>query len=927
MARRFLFGPVNPDSAEHPSCRPPAGEDWFTFGLDLAASWEQVCALLPPAWKPDGIILHLPYASIPAFAWTAPVPLIGWAGDWHLQWHTYRQLLPHCDFVLSDAAGAEALARHGFTHVHPACLSEPSSTAHWDSIAGLLEEHWDQIEQRSRQRLPWDKTDYLLARCRQALGGTHRADWGLVQDLALAVQQQPRAELYNALGLTVARAGMGDSSIPRSVAATAGEYFRRALDVDSTDVLAALNLAEALVSTGDMAQVAVEARRALAVLEQERAWGESEPPPVWLGGGHFPPALDLFRVEWESAAWKYAGQPQREVQAKRCLIRWRLHSLLAEAGGDLVHYHEAALARPDLPTTQAALGCALARAGRFTEAAPHLRRAVAEQPFDRAAARALFAVLGEIGDQAGQRRLADDHRLRHRSAPDRLPAEPWFMEEVPLPAETRANSVGPVTALPRPRVSLCMIVKNEEANLPACLDSVAELVDEIIVVDTGSTDQTRDVALRYHARVVDFPWVDSFAAARNEGLRHATGAWIFWLDADDRLDADNRDRLRACFAKLADEQAAYVMKCLCLPSADGAGATIVDHVRLFRNHPEIRWRYRVHEQILPAVRRQGGEVRWTDVVIHHTGYQDAAVRAVKLQRDLRLLTLENADHPDEPFTLFNLGSVSQELGQPAAAVPLLRRSLELSHPNDSIVRKLYALLARCHRQLGQPAEALAACRAGLGHYPEDAELLFLEGVLLRQQGNRAGAEAVWQRLLGTRERSHFASVDAGLRSHKVRQNLAALFQEEGRYAEAEVQWRALLADQPDFLPAWLGLAELYLGQERWPEFEEVLGRLEPQWPGEAAVLRARRHLAGQDFAAARQLLAAAIATAPRAVWPRVILSHALLQEGRDGAAAEQALRDILALDPRHAEAQRNLAVLRQQQASEPHDRGPAALPS
>src|SRR5262249_33980822 len=118
----------------------------------------------------------------------------------------------------------------------------------------------------------------------------------------------------------------------------------------------------------------------------------------------------------------------------------------------------------------------------------------------------------------------------------------------PLPAPTAVVAAAPAGA--RPRVSLCMIVRDEEANLPACLASAADLVDEVVVVDTGSTDRTREVAARFGARVFDFPWVDDFAAARNESLRHATGDWVFWMDADDRLDEDNRGRLRGLFAGL-----------------------------------------------------------------------------------------------------------------------------------------------------------------------------------------------------------------------------------------------------------------------------------------------------------------------------------------------------------------------------------------
>src|SRR5262249_12474244 len=185
--------------------------------------------------------------------------------------------------------------------------------------------------------------------------------------------------------------------------------------------------------------------------------------------------------------------------------------------------------------------------------------------------------------------------------------------------ERKAPRRPALPAAGRPRVSLTMIVRNEEANLPACLTSAADLVDELIVVDTGSTDGTKAVANRFGARVHDFPWVDSFAAARNESLRHATGDWIFWLDADDRLDEDNRQSLRRLSAGLHWENAAYAMKCLCLPDPKHKTTTAVDHLRLFRNHPAVRWQYRVHEQILPGIRRQGGRVLAADVVIHHAG--------------------------------------------------------------------------------------------------------------------------------------------------------------------------------------------------------------------------------------------------------------------------------------------------------------------
>jgi tetratricopeptide (TPR) repeat protein len=352
------------------------------------------------------------------------------------------------------------------------------------------------------------------------------------------------------------------------------------------------------------------------------------------------------------------------------------------------------------------------------------------------------------------------------------------------------------------------------------------------------------------------------------------------------------------------------MKCLCLPDAKGT-ETLVDHLRLFRNRPDVRWEFRVHEQILPAVRRSGAEVRWGDVVIHHTGYCDPALRHRKLERDLRLLLLERAEQPDNPFTLFNLGQVYQELGRPAEALPLFQRSLAGSAPGDSIVRKLYALLAQCHLRLGQGPEALRACRDGLGHFPEDAELLVQEGLVRRRLGDRPGARACWERALATVPGRYFASVHAGLRGYLTRHNLAALCQELGDRAAAEAHWRAALAERPTYEPARLGLADLLLAGGRWAE-AEALADAWAAAPGGAlgaGLVRGRLLLARKEFAAAQALLRGLAGEHPGAVEARQLLSHALLQEGRDWEAAEQALREVLALDPGHGEARHNLAVL------------------
>ncbi len=461
------------------------------------------------------------------------------------------------------------------------------------------------------------------------------------------------------------------------------------------------------------------------------------------------------------------------------------------------------------------------------------------------------------------------------------------------------------------RVSLCLIVKNEEATLAECLQSVAGLVHETIVVDTGSTDGTRAIAAKLGARAFDFNWVDSFSAARNASLEPATGDWILWLDGDEYFDAENRAKLKALVEGLRDEPAAYIMRQRSASEVPGEPPTLVDQCRLFRNHPQIRWSYRVHEQILPAVNAARHQVRFIDICIDHSGYTDPAIRARKSERNLRLLHLDEAEQPNEPFTLFNLGWIYMEHHQPARAVPYLRRSLEQCGRGDSIVRKLFFLLSLAHEQQGQIPEALRWCRAGRARCPDDAELLFHEGLLLRRLNDRAGAKAAWRALVEVRPGHHFASVEAGIRGYKPRYQLALLYRDEGNVAEAEVQWRAVVAERPNFYPAWAELAELCLAQGRWNEFDEAVARLphEGSHAHATLVLCARGLLARRQHGAARQLLDQAIALAPRDLVARQLLTRALLDEGRDPAAMEQSLRDLLRLEPCLAEAWRNLAAV------------------
>lgn len=375
------------------------------------------------------------------------------------------------------------------------------------------------------------------------------------------------------------------------------------------------------------------------------------------------------------------------------------------------------------------------------------------------------------------------------------------------------TSPRPSPTAARPRLSLCMIVRNNETTIRPCLQSIRPWVDEMIVVDTGSTDATPQFCAELGAKVFHWPWRDDFAAARNESLSHASGEWVFWMDSDDTIPSECGQRLRT----LADGTHepltfGFVMQVQC-PDASGDphDMTIVDHVKMFRNLPNLRFEHRIHEQILPAIRRAGGDVTFTDIYVVHSG-ADRTVegRQRKLERDFRLLELDLAERPDHPFVLFNLGMTHADVKQYAEAIKRLSRCLEVSNPQESHVRKTYALLISCLMQSGQSERAASECQRAMTLFPDDKEILFRTAMSSHERGELRRAVDLYRKVLVPSGDRHFVSVDAGLTGFKARHNLALVFEELGQTDSAANEWRAIIEEHSGYVPAYVGLIECLL---------------------------------------------------------------------------------------------------------------------
>ena len=400
----------------------------------------------------------------------------------------------------------------------------------------------------------------------------------------------------------------------------------------------------------------------------------------------------------------------------------------------------------------------------------------------------------------------------------RLFEEKWAGEagkpipEPPTYSAREAEGGGLVLVPEAVPATIVMIARNNARTIGPALESIRKFIPDMVVVDTGSTDETPQVASRLGARIFHFPWCDSFAAARNESLRHARGRWVFWMDSDDTIDeANGRGLCELIRQPAAPDLLGYVVSVHCPgPDPDDPGGfTRVTHVKLIRNLPHLRFEGRIHEQILPAIQRAGGQVGFTPLFVVHSGY-DASPEGQKpkLARDLRLLHLELREQPEHPFTLFNLGMTYQDVGRFREAAVYLERCLARSAEQASHVRKAHAYLVSCWQGLHDWRRAWQACARGLAAFPLDAELRFRKAMLLHERRMLGEAAEAYQDVLTRREQVHFTSVNEGVSGHLARFNLGRVYQDLGDPDRAQKQWRQILADHPGFRPAYEALADI-----------------------------------------------------------------------------------------------------------------------
>jgi tetratricopeptide (TPR) repeat protein len=348
------------------------------------------------------------------------------------------------------------------------------------------------------------------------------------------------------------------------------------------------------------------------------------------------------------------------------------------------------------------------------------------------------------------------------------------------------------------RLSAALIVRDESRFIEGCLQSLVERADEIVVVDTGSRDDTIEKARRFPIKLRHFAWCDDFAAARNFALDHASGEWILYIDADERFDVPDSGVLDAV---LADERK-VAWNVRFHPRVDW---TPYAEPRLFRNDPRIRFEGVIHESMLKGIDRVGladGKATGTcDLILHHLGYEDDQV--YKNPRNVPLLRARLAHDPGHLYSWWHLGQSLRLACDEDGAITAWTQGAAVAAGRPPQFRRLddslCALsLIKLKTKRGESADDLL--RQARIHYPRHLALQWIVARRALDRGDLDVARPLLEPLAAIDAETFFdpeIAYEKILFRYLAKEALALCCFRAGRFAEAARMYRQAAQAHPD----------------------------------------------------------------------------------------------------------------------------------
>lgn len=469
----------------------------------------------------------------------------------------------------------------------------------------------------------------------------------------------------------------------------------------------------------------------------------------------------------------------------------------------------------------------------------------------------------------------------------------------------------------KPRVSLCLIARNEERDIGDCIRSALPACDEVVLADTGSTDRTREIAAELGAKIVDFPWCDDFAAARNASLDAATGDWALILDCDERLSPEAAKHIR----KAVRDRRAVAFRLDVVSDVGGGVQQCTPILRLFRRVPEIRYVRRIHESVGEAVvayaRKHGLGTEHICGPAYHSGYEPTRFQSLgKRERNLRLHQKTIEDRPNDAYAWYRYGdelrAVDAQRSEEAldrawseyAAMDPQRRSDHVYGPEIVTLR---AFLQLKKREVDRALETLEEGERIAGASPN---FVYVRAIALSEAKRFEEALACFVTLRGL-EGEHFETpMQPRITTSIACAGAGSCCEQLGRLEESERWLRQAIELDPEHVHSTRLLARVLGRLGRALEGERVLVDWLKRHPKDAEAWAIAGKLALQRGASreAVQRLSIALCAPDAPDWAHEELSMAQAAQG-NFAGALSAAEKVKSAD-RRAELERAIAAVR-----------------
>lgn len=349
-------------------------------------------------------------------------------------------------------------------------------------------------------------------------------------------------------------------------------------------------------------------------------------------------------------------------------------------------------------------------------------------------------------------------------------------------------------------ISLCMIVKNEAKNLSKCLESVQDCVDEIIIVDTGSTDNTKEIARTFGAKIFDFKWDNDFSKARNFSIEKANGDYILILDADEYIEK----KIDFSYV-LSEKKDVYFVKVKSY--FDDTSSLINPSIRLFKNNIGLMYKRKIHEHLNVEDFNDltYGE---TSIVINHIGYKQNEIKFKdKRIRNINLLLEEIKERPDS-YNYYNLGNEYLAQKKWEKAYECFIKSYNIMDNNSYFLRSIYNI-AFCLKNMAKYQEAFDILDNAIKTYPDYTDLYFLKGLIYEELGYIEDAIIYFRSCieLGDVKNLNYIS-NQGVGTFLSRYKLGLMYEVLGNTEKSLEEYYLSLINNKNYFPSLYNLIKL-----------------------------------------------------------------------------------------------------------------------